>query len=44
MSSHFLFAWPSALSGVGRVLDLWGLFEEFNDSPTVEIADCRAIY
>jgi len=43
MDSDFLFARPSWLSGVARTLDLWGLYEEFNDSPTPEIADYRGL-
>ena len=44
MSSDFLFARPSWISGVGRVMDLWGCFEDFNDSPTAEVADECALY
>jgi len=44
MSSDFLFARPSWASGAGRTIDLWGLFEEFNTSPTPELADERALY
>ena len=44
MNSDFLFAEGSWISGVGRVLDLGGCFEEFNDSPGVRIADQRALY
>jgi len=44
MSSDFLFAQPSWISGVGRTIDLWGCFEDFNDSPTEEIADARGLY
>ena len=44
MHSDFLFAQPSWTSGAGRVLDLWGVFEEFNDSPATEIADGRALF
>ncbi len=44
MSSDFLFARPSWISGVGRVIDLWACFEDFNDSPTNEAADERGLY
>jgi len=43
MDSDHLFARPSWLSGVARTLDLWGLYEEFNDSLTPEIADYRGL-
>jgi hypothetical protein len=29
---------------MGRVIDLWGCFEDFNDSPTAEMADRRGLY
>lgn len=35
---------PSWISGAGRTIDLWGVFEDFNDSPTAEIADERGLY
>ena len=44
METDFLYARPSFLSGAGRALDLWGAFEEFNDSPTAEDADAEALY
>ncbi len=44
MSSDFLFARPSWISGVGRLVDLWGCFEDFNYSPTTVVADERALY
>lgn len=43
MGSGFLFAQPSFRSGVARTLDLWGLYNEFNVSPTPEVADARAM-
>jgi len=43
MNSDFLFAQPSFRSGIARTLDLWGLYDEFNVSPTPEIADARAV-
>jgi hypothetical protein len=42
--TDYLFAQPSALSGMARVGDLFGLFDEYNDAPSPEIADARAIY
>jgi len=44
MGSEFFFSQPSLLSGIGRTIDLWGVYEEFNDAPTSEIADGRAVY
>lgn len=41
--SDYLFAHPSFLSGVGRVLDIGGTFDAYNDSPTPEKADERAL-
>lgn len=42
--SDFLFAQPSAASGVARVLDLWGLFDNYNVSRSGRHADARAMY
>ena len=44
MRSDFLFATPSWLSGAARTLDLAGQFDDYNDSPTEEIADARALF
>lgn len=44
MNSDFLFATPSLLSGIGRAFDLWGCFEDSNDSPSAEVVDERALY
>jgi hypothetical protein len=44
MKSDFLFATPSLISGIGRTIDLWGSFGDFNDSPTSEVADERGLY
>lgn len=44
MKSDFLFATPSLISGIGRTIDLWGSFGDFNDSPTAEVADERGLY
>lgn len=43
MSSDFLFARPSFLSGIARVLDLWGRFDRYNESRTPEEADVTAL-
>ncbi len=43
MSSEFLFARPSFLTGMARVLDLWGWFDRYNESRTPEQADVRAL-
>ena len=42
--TDFLFAQPSFLSGLARVLDLFGLFDSYNESRTGAEADARAIY
>jgi hypothetical protein len=44
LRTDFLFARPSFLSGFARVLDLFGLFDSYNDSPSPLSADGRAIY
>jgi hypothetical protein len=44
VSTDFLVARPSFWSGVGRLLDLWGKFDEYNTSRTTEEADMRALY
>lgn len=41
--SDFLFARPSFWAGFGRSIDLAGMFDEYNSSPTPEVADARAI-
>lgn len=41
--SDFLFATPSFLSGMSRVLDMGAAFDEYNESPTPEYADSVAI-
>ena len=43
VKSDFLFAQPSFGSGVARVLDLWGRFDEYNTSPNGEEADSAAL-
>jgi hypothetical protein len=42
--TDFLFARPSFWSGVGRLLDLWGKFDDYNVSRSAEEADMRALY
>ena len=43
MASDFLFARPSYLTGVARILDLGGQFDAYNVSRTPAEADVRAI-
>jgi len=44
MRTDYLFAAPSFSSGVARLLDLFGGFDDYNDSPTAAAADARAMY
>ena len=44
MRTDHLFAMPSSLTGFARVLDLFGRFDTYNDSPTGDRADARALY
>lgn len=44
MRTDYLFATPSFLSGVARLLDLSGRFDVYNDSDDAALADARAIY
>lgn len=44
MRPDFLVAMPSWLSGAARSLDVAGLFDEYNDSHTVEAADAKALF
>ena len=44
MRTDYLFATPSFLSGVARLLDLSGRFGAYNDSDDEALADARAIY
>lgn len=39
-----LYARPSFLSGMVRLLDFWGVFDHYNSSPTPRAADAKAIY
>ena len=41
--TDFLFTMPRMLFGVSRILDLGGIFTQYNSSPTPEIADSRAL-
>ncbi|MCA8976782.1 MAG: hypothetical protein KDC98_18815 [Planctomycetes bacterium] len=41
--SDFLFAQPSTLSGTARIVDLGGVFDDYNTSATTEEADARAL-
>ena len=40
--SDFLFAMPKAIDGVASVIDLFGVYNMYNDSATPEEADNRA--
>ena len=42
--TDFLFARPSFLSGVGRLFDLWGKYDGYNNSASTNEADMRALY
>lgn len=42
--SDFLFATPSFVSGAGRLLDLYCLYDSYNSSPTEYEADFKALY
>ena len=43
VKSDFLFAQPSLASGVARVFDLFGQFDDYNSSDTPQDADAKAI-
>jgi hypothetical protein len=43
MGSDFLFGMPSALSGAARTLDIMGEFDHYNDSPSENSADAKAL-
>ncbi|HEU5350920.1 MAG TPA: hypothetical protein VFU55_04945 [Terracidiphilus sp.] len=43
VKTDFLFAQPSFNAGAGRVLDLWGVFDDYNRSETPLEADAKAI-
>jgi len=44
VQTDFLFAQPSFLSGLARLLDLFGVFDSYNQSRTPEEADAKAMY
>ncbi len=44
MRPDFLVAMPSWLSGAARSIDVAGLFDEYNDSHTIEEADAKALF
>ncbi|MXY23204.1 MAG: hypothetical protein F4Y45_01620 [Acidobacteria bacterium] len=44
MRSDYLFATPSTWSGIARLVDLFGVFDSYNDSAADDLADARAIY
>ena len=44
MRTDYLFAAPSFSSGVARLLDLFGGFDDYNDDPSAAAADARAMY
>lgn len=44
MRTDYFFAAPSLSSGVARLLDLFGQFDDYNDSPSAASADARAMY
>jgi hypothetical protein len=41
--SDYLFAQPSFLTGMGRVLDLGGVFDDYNTSETEAEAESKAM-
>jgi hypothetical protein len=43
VKTDFLFAQPSFVSGAARVLDLWGILDDYNVSATTLDADEKAI-
>ena len=40
--SDFLFATPKTIDGIASVIDLFGVYDMYNDSATPEEADFRA--
>jgi len=44
LRSDFLFAQPSYLSGAARILDIFGVFDSYNERPNPEEADAQAMY
>ena len=43
IQSDYLFARPSFIEGIGRIFDLSGSFNTYNQSRTPEEADARAV-
>lgn len=44
VTTDFLLARPSFLSGIARLFDLWGKYDEYNTSRSTDEADMRALY
>lgn len=44
MRTDHLFAMPSARSGVARLLDLFCVFDAYNESTSDALADARAVH
>ena len=44
METDYLFARPSALFGMARLFDFFGLFDQYNGSRTPEEADARGLF
>jgi len=41
--THFLYARPSFLEGIARIVDFFGVLQDYNTSTTPQAADERAI-
>lgn len=44
IQTDFLFARPSFLSGLARVLDVFGTFDSYNESRSGDEADIKAMF
>lgn len=44
MKTDFLFANPSFVVGIGRLVDLFGVTDAYNESASTEEADARGMY
>ena len=44
LQSGFLFADPSFVSGAGRLMDWYGLYDSYNESRSGREADAEAIF
>ena len=44
MKTDFLFAQPSFLIGIARLVDICGLMDDYNQSRTEQEADARGLY